>query len=45
MTRGEFIEHAKEYGYSDEIIQELISIVEENEIDYEDVALIQQPVY
>ena len=50
MTKSDFIEKAKEFGYSDEDINEFIELTESARKDgvplkYEDVVLVEQPVY
>lgn len=50
MTKDEFIEKAKEYGYDDEGIKELLQVYKEMQelmptATYDDIALIQQAVY
>ncbi|MFA9375584.1 MAG: hypothetical protein ACERKZ_02405 [Lachnotalea sp.] len=50
MDKNEFSKKAKQYGYSDEQIQEFIDLTEEARKDgapvkYEDIVLIEQPVY
>lgn len=50
MTKDEFIEKAKGFGYADDQIKDLLEMIDEMNADgatmkYEDVNLIQQPVY
>lgn len=50
MTKEEFIAKAKEYGYDDEGVRELLEVYDEikaidNEYRYEDIVLIEQAVY
>lgn len=50
MTREEFIAKAKEYGYDDEGIKDLLSVFDEMrelapETTYEEIVLIEQAVY
>ena len=50
MTKAEFIKKAKEYGYMDEDIEEMVDMVEEARndgipMDYETIVLTEQPVY
>lgn len=50
MTKKEFIDKAKEFGYKDDQIQDLLEIFKEAKSDgvlikYEEIQLIQQPVY
>lgn len=50
MTKDEFIERAKEYGYMDEDIEEMLDMVDEARNDgvpmeYDSIVLIEQPVY
>nr|DAP22436.1 MAG TPA: hypothetical protein [Bacteriophage sp.] len=52
MTKEEFIVKAKEFGYMDEDIEELVALVEEANsdgvpitFDYAAEGLIEQPVY
>lgn len=50
MTQAEFIKKAKEYGYMDEDVDEMIDLVEEARnggvpMDYEIILLTEQPVY
>lgn len=52
MTKDEFIAKAKEFGYMDEDIEELVALVEEANsdgvpitFDYAAEGFIEQPVY
>lgn len=42
MTEKEFIEQAKEFGYSDERIQELLDLQKERGLAFEKIALFEQ---
>lgn len=50
MTRAQFIEKARAYGYDEKGIEELLAIYEEMveimpDASYEDIVLIPQPEY
>lgn len=50
MTKAEFIKQAKEYGYSEEAIKDLLQGYDETKrmipnFDYSEIVLIEQPEY